>query len=122
MENYASVFFITRSKGFQSVLSLRNLFDNNLNEYGTTIEMLKRCFTFVTGCYATMPAVFGAYVSKNIVNYSELCIGCIEHQFNTAMKNAFDCISDPSIKQDTENLKKSIRRFNNSGMNENLPP
>lgn len=112
--------FITRCKGSESSLSLRDLFYNNLIEYSTSngIEMLKTSFTFVTDCASAMPPAFGASVSTNRVPYSEPWIRCLAHQLNTAVKNAFDCVSDQTIKHDTENLKKLIQIVKNSGINE----
>lgn len=113
--------FIARCSGTESASCLREMMDKQLCEYGCSIETFSHSFTFVTDCAATMPAVFGASVSPNRVPFSEKWIGCIAHQLNTAMKKAYDDVSDISIRQDIENLKKLIRLFKKGGMNEKLP-
>lgn len=38
--------FITICKGFESVFWFRDLFDNNVSKYGTTIDILNNKFYF----------------------------------------------------------------------------
>lgn len=113
--------FIARSTGSESAHALRDLMDSQLKQFDTSIENLNKEFTFVTDCAATMPTVFGASVSPNRVSYSELWIACIAHQFNTAMKNAYEDENCSFIQSDMENLKVLIRIFTKSGLNEKSP-
>lgn len=78
---------------------------------------MKPYFTFVTDYVATLPVYFGASISLNRFLYSDRWVWCIAHQLNTAMKRRYDNVTDVSIRNDMENLKKVIRIFKKSEMN-----
>lgn len=67
-----------------------------------------------------MPAVFEASVSQNRVPYSSRWVGCILHQINIAMKHSYENENDSDIRKDVESLKKLIRIFKNSGLNDKM--
>lgn len=115
------VLFVARCNGSETADALRNLIDESLGQFSTSVDILKGSFTFVTDCAATMAAIFGASVSPNRVPFSELWIGCISHQLNTAMKHAVENCNDPGFKADLECLKKLVTVFKKSGLNEKLP-
>lgn len=72
--------------GSETADTLRELIFSNLATFDTSIDALKHHFTFVTDCAATMPAVFGASVSPSRILLSELWVGYVPQQLNTAMK------------------------------------
>lgn len=115
------VLFIARCSGSETAETLRETIDAHLTPYGIFVQKLKRHFTFVTDCEATMRAVFGPSVSPNRVPYSELWVGCAPHQLNTAMKHGFDNATDEHVRKDVESMKKLIRIFKKNGMNDKLP-
>lgn len=96
--------------------------DKKLMDCRCNIDTFRKRFTFVTDCAATIPAVFWASVSPNKVPFSETWISGIDHQRNTAMKKGYDEVSEQSIKDDIDKLKKMIRIFKKSGLKEKLPP
>lgn len=58
----------------------------------------------MTNCAATMPFIVGTSVSRYLVPKSELWMGCVSHQLNTAMKYVMDSPGNDITVSDERNL------------------
>lgn len=112
--------FIARCTGLETAQSICEMINMSLIPFDTSNGKLKELFTLVTDCAATMPAVFGASALPNRVPYSERWVRHISKQLNTAMKNAFEDVSDKHSCADLKKCKHLISIFKKSDLNEEL--
>lgn len=94
----SEVQFIKRCTGSETSNALRKLFSQKLEKsYGIKIPTFDQTFTFLTDYTSTIPAMFGAPVSFDLVSYSKTWLGCISHQLNTAMKHSLFTLDETPI-------------------------
>lgn len=91
--------------------AFRNIIDNSLKMFNTSVEKLKNSFNFVTTYTAKMAVIFGASISPNLVPFSDWWMDSISHQLNYSMNNEPDNFKDNLFNNNLNFLKKLVTYF-----------
>lgn len=118
------VLFLMEHKGPENASSLRDSFDTWIKPlHGIEFSDILRSSTFVTDCTSIVLYIVGASSSSQKVPFCERQIGCVSHQFNTAMRKVMiiEKNSKSNIASNVSHVKNIVKMFKKTRLNTDMP-